>query len=62
MTPSGSICTASESPKASIACLLMLYTPRLPEDRIPEIELIVTMRPFAFAMSGMNALVTRNGP
>ena len=61
-TPSGSTWAASESPNASTACLLMLYTPRLPDERIPEIELIVTIRPFEAAMSGRKALVMRNGP
>ena len=40
----------------------MLYTPSVGRDRMPEIELMVVMRPFEATINGLNAFVTRNGP
>src|SRR4030095_7294213 len=34
----------------------------VPPARIPEMELVVEMRPFSAIISGANALVTRHGP
>ena len=61
-TPSGVYCCASESVNASMACLLIEYAVNVGLASIPEIEPMLTMRPFCAVISGRKARVMRTGP